>query len=370
MLNAALRQAVLAQYREHPGWSVQLHYDNLLTLAEGQPELRPVPSYWTVRRFLQARGLRRQRRPGGARRTAGAQRAEERLAAREVRSYEAEYVGGLWHWDYHYGSRQVVTARGEWATPLLFGVLDDRSRLACHLQWYLAENAENTAHALGQAIQKRGLPRAGMSDNGGPMTAAEIVEGLARLGIVHETTLPYSPYQNGKQEAFWAQVEGRLLAMLEGVEDLSLALLNEATQAWVELEYNRTRHAEIAQTPAARWLAGPQVLRPAADSAALRLAFTRAESRTLRRSDATVSIAGRRFEVPNRYRHLSRIPVRYAAWGPDHGASGRRRHRHRAVPPVPAGTRPATPAACGAPSTRLAMSRRRPRRRPGAWRRC
>ena len=207
-----------------------------------------------------------------------------------------------------------MTAQGEWATPLLFGVLDDRSRLACHLQWYLEENAENTAHALAQAIQKRGLPRAGMSDNGTPMTAGEIVEGLARLGIVHETTLPYSPYQNGKQEAFWAQIEGRLLAMLEGVEDLSLALLNEATQAWVELEYNRKRHAEIAQTPAARWLAGPQVLRPAPDSAALRLAFTRAESRTLRRSDATVSIAGRRFEVPNRYRHLPRIAVRYATW--------------------------------------------------------
>ena len=30
-----------------------------------------------------------------------------------------------------------------------------------------------------------------MSDNGGAMTAAEIVAGLTRLGIVHETTLPY-----------------------------------------------------------------------------------------------------------------------------------------------------------------------------------
>ena len=313
-LNAAARRVLVAQYQAHPGWSVQLHYDNLLSLAEGQPELRAVPSYWTVRRFLQAHGLRRRRRPGGARNTAGARRAEARLAAREVRSYEAEYVGGLWHWDYHHGSRKVVTAQGEWVTPVLFGVLDDRSRLACHLQWYLDENAEHTAHALAQAIQKRGLPRAGMSDNGTPMTAGEIVEGLTRLGIVHETTLPYSPYQNGKQEAFWAQIEGRLLAMLEDVEDLSLALLNEATQAWVELEYNRKRHAEIAQTPATRWLAGPQVLRPAPDSAALPLAFTRAERRTLRRSDATVSIAGRRFEVPNRYRHLSLIPVRYAVW--------------------------------------------------------
>ena len=74
--------------------------------------------------------------------------------------------GGLWHWDCHFGSRKILTARGEWATPVLFGVLDDRSRLACHLQWYLAENAQNVAHGLSQAFQKRGLPRAAMSDNG------------------------------------------------------------------------------------------------------------------------------------------------------------------------------------------------------------
>ena len=34
-----------------------------------------------------------------------------------------------------------------------------------------------------------------MSDNGSAMLAAETVQGLARLSIVHETTLPYSPYQ-------------------------------------------------------------------------------------------------------------------------------------------------------------------------------
>jgi len=30
--------------------------------------------------------------------------------------------------------------------------------------------------------------------------AAESTEGLARLSIVHHTTLPYTPEQNGKQE--------------------------------------------------------------------------------------------------------------------------------------------------------------------------
>jgi hypothetical protein len=197
---------------------------------------------------------------------------------------------------------------------VLFGVLDDHSRLACHLQWYLAETAENIAHGLSQAMQKRGLARAAMSDNGAAMTATEITEGLARLGILHQTTLPYSAYQNGKQEVLWGQVEGRLMAMLEHVEDLTLAKLNEATQAWVEHDYNRRHHSEIDDTPLARFLAGPSVTRPCPDAAALRLAFTRAERRTLRKSDGTVTIEGRRFEVPNQYRHLSMLEVRYAAW--------------------------------------------------------
>jgi len=105
----------------------------------------------------------------------------------------------------------------------LFRVLDDRSRLACHLQWYLAETAEIIARGLSQAFQKRGLPRSRLSDNGAAMTAAEITEGLSRLGILHQTTLPYSPYQNVKQEAFWGPVEGRLIAMLEEAISFFLA---------------------------------------------------------------------------------------------------------------------------------------------------
>ena len=160
-MDTALREAVLAQYAAHRSWSAKLHHDNLLALAERRPELAPVPSYSTLRRFLKAYGLDK-RRPLTARRTDGAERAEARLNDREVRSYEAEHVNSLWHRDCHHGSKKVLTPRGEWPTPILFGVLDDRSRLACHLQWYLAENAENIAHGLSQAFQKRGLPRAAL----------------------------------------------------------------------------------------------------------------------------------------------------------------------------------------------------------------
>ena len=316
-ISDAVRQAILAQYAAHKGWSAQLHHDNLVALAETQPDLKPVPSYTTLRRFMRANGLDKRRRVT-SRRTDGAERAETRLADREIRSYEAEYVGSLWHWDCHHCSRKVLTARGEWVTPILFGVVDDRSRLACHLQWYLAESAEVIAHGLSQAFQKRGLPRAALSDNGAAMTAAEITQGLARLGVLHQTTLPYSPYQNAKQEAFWGPVEGRLMAMLEHVPDLTLSTLNEATQAWVEQDYNAKHHSEIGATPIARCLAGPAVTRDCPGSDVLRLAFTRSDTRTQRKSDGSIVIEGRRFEIPNRYRHLTRIEVRYASWDLGH----------------------------------------------------
>lgn len=313
-MGEALRQALLAQYEAHRSWSYQLHRDNVRALVSRDPALGALPSYSTVRRYMQAHGLLRQRRRTSRDRP-GDERIDSSKQPREIRSYEVEYVGGLWHADFHHGSLKVLTASGAWVTPVLVAFLDDHSRLCCHAQWYLAETAETFVHGLCQAIQKRGSPRALITDNGSPMTASETREGLARLGITAHTTLPYSPYQNAKQEIFWSQVEGRLLAMLEGAAtDLRLGFLNEATQAWVELEYHREPHTETGQTPLARFVAGPDLLRPSPSTDALRVAFTTEQMRTQRRSDGTVTVAGVRFEVPARFAHLPRLLVRFARW--------------------------------------------------------
>jgi hypothetical protein len=145
-----------------------------------------------------------------------------------------------------------------------------------------------------------------MSDNGSAMLADEFTQGLLRLGILHETTLPYSPYQNGKQECFWAHLEGRLMEMLGQVRELTLDFLNEATQAWVEIEYNRREHREIGCSPATRFARAADVLRPSPSSDALRAAFRREVKRRQRQSDGTISLSGVRFEIPARYRHFPR----------------------------------------------------------------
>lgn len=307
-----LRRAIELLYRQHPTWTFQLHYDNLHAIAEKDPSLGPLPSYGTVSRFMRAHGLLRQKKR--ARRRAEDAATAEPHAPREMRSFEVEHVHGLWHLDFHDGSRKVLTADGEYKTPQLLGVLDDRSRICCHLQWYLEETAEALIHGLSQAFQKRGLPRSLLTDNGPAMQAAETVEGLDRLSIVHFTTLPYTPEQNAKQESFWGQIEGRLLPMLEGHEPLTLELLNQATSAWVELEYNRAFHSEIKQSPLERLLAGPDVGRKSPSSDELRRRFRTEVTRAQRRSDGTITVEGVRFEVPSRYRALTRLSVRVARW--------------------------------------------------------
>ena len=309
-VSVAVEQALRAQYRAHPRWSYQLHHDNLVALSEQQPALLPLPSYTTVARFMKGNGLVKRKRRRGKR---GAHPPKD-VTAREQRSFEVTHVHALWHADFHEGSRRVLLSSGTWAPVYLLGFVDDRSRLCCHLQWYLAQTAQTFCHGLSQAILKRGLPRALLTDNGKPMVAHETQEGLCRLGIIAHTTLPYSPQQNAKQECFWAQVEGRLMPMLEGKKELTLGLLNRATVAWVEQEYHRRVHRELGQTPHAVAFGEPSVGRDAPDADRLRHAFRTEQRRTQRRSDGTITVKGVRFELPGRYLSLLRPTIRFARW--------------------------------------------------------
>jgi putative transposase len=316
-LSTALKILIQQQHKQHTSWSYQLHTDNLAILVKQSIDLGAMPSYSTILRYMKANNLVKQRRII-RKNTEGALIAAERLESREVRSFEMDHVHALWHLDFHHGSRLILDRHGQWRKPLLLAIIDDRSRLICHAQWYLDETAETLVHGFMQALQKRGLPRALMSDNGAAMVSAEFTQGLERMSILHQPTLPYSPYQNAKQEVLWAQVEGRLMAMMDGVVELSLEQINEATIAWVEFEYHRKVHSEIASTPLNSYLKGPSVGRECPGSKILREAFCMQVSRKQRKSDGTFTLDGTRFEVPAQYRHLNLLQIRYARWDLSH----------------------------------------------------
>lgn len=112
-ISPELGEALRRQYAAHPSWSYKLHRDNLAALLRDKPRLGPLPSYSSLRRYLVGHDLRRRRRLPVAELRAGERRAMECREQREVRSYEAEYVNGLWHLDFHHGSHKILTPRGE-----------------------------------------------------------------------------------------------------------------------------------------------------------------------------------------------------------------------------------------------------------------
>ncbi len=311
-MSSELLSRLKGQYERFPHWSYQLHTDNLAVVIEEQPELGNAPSYSTVARRMKERGWDKKK---SVRRnqTPGQKKAAQRLEQREVRGFESKYINELWHFDFHKG-RRVVDVNGQWYTPKALCILDDSSRLCCHIQWYLDETAESLYHGLIQAFYKRGLPRSLMTDNGAAMVAGETKNGLSRLGVMHYTTLPYSPYQNGKQESFWGNLEGRLMNMLSNVHPLTLEFLNKTTLVWVEMEYNKNMHKEIGCAPVDKFVNGRNVSRNSPDAASMKFAFSIPTTRMLRKSDGTIQIDGRRFEIPSRFRHFRRLYVRYQSW--------------------------------------------------------
>jgi putative transposase len=179
-----VRGLLTAQYRQHPNRSYQLHVDNLAVLIEKDPTLgAAVPSYASVMRFMKVHGLIKRPRRGPVH-SPGVQATEHRIEAREIRSYESEYVNALWHLDFHHGSLRVLLDKGGWVYPLMLGIIDDHSRLCWHAQWYLAEGAEELCHGLCQALQKASftpgsderqrLGHARSRDNGGLGTTGHL----------------------------------------------------------------------------------------------------------------------------------------------------------------------------------------------------
>ncbi len=305
------KEILLDLYNKHHGWSYQLHRDNLA--AALAPHGLEIPSYSTVRRFFHSVGKIKELRKRGQNRD-GFKKSWEQRSHFECRSYENQYVNGLWHLDFHHCSRSVITTDGEVVYPVALAVLDDYSRLICHLQWYLTETAEDLVHGFTQALLKRKLPRKLLTDNGSAMISQEFTQGLLRLSILHETTLPYSPHQNGKQEVFWGQLEGRLMAMLENQKHITLKQLNDYSQMWVEKDYNHGLHKETKETPYERFIKSNDVSRPCLPMEDLTKAFARDEKRRIRSTDCSITLGNKRFEIPFQYHHRKDVTVRYAIW--------------------------------------------------------
>lgn len=312
VIQSLLERLLKKQYQEHPWWTVELHHKNLvISLKKDAPELFP-PSYSTVLRYMRKEGLKKIPRP-----RVNENGELDNIQApekKEIALFEASFVNELWSLDFHKGKFRVLDSDGKWLQPICCAIMDHHSRLICHAWWGFFESTEELVRCYSGAVMKRGRPRKSLSDNGGAMKSGEFRQGLSRLGITEKWIKPRTPRQNGKTECFWNALESNLVDMLRGQKDLSLANLNKATQAWIEIGYNRQNHREIDVRPIDLFISSKNVGLPAVDEDTLRRAFRIEETRCPRSSDGIIRIEKIPFRLPERFQHRREVLIRYARW--------------------------------------------------------
>ena len=221
-------------------------------------------------------------------------------------AFSKAHANQLWQADTMYGPH-VRHGAGHVQSKLI-AFVDDASRVCCHAEFFLVENAETLISALRSALYKRGVPEALYVDNGGIYTSKEITQICQRLG----TLLCHTPVRDGaakgKVERFFRTV--RMSFLTRALDLSSLDALNRAFIAWVEDEYNARKHSSLQMRPIDRFgldLGRIRFLPPS--SVNDELFFVEEERKVL--ADNTFSLKNTRFEAPRDLRSR-KVQVRFA----------------------------------------------------------
>ncbi len=348
----ALADAIARQHRDHPRWSFQLHHDNLLALAREDPRLGTIPSYPTVARFHERAGAAA-RRANAA--TASRTTASRSLRARRVRTRSLTSTAfGTWTFTKARGPYSL--RRGQWQTPQLLGILDDRSLPLLPISSGISTRPPRpSCMACRRLSETRTAACSSLPTTVRPWSPRKPSRGLERLGVspIYDQTLPYSPETKRKtgivlgtdRRPAFAHARGRARAHARSAQYRHPSLGRAGIPTCKV-------HSEIRESPLDHRICvapASAANRPAPD--ALRRALRTEVSRKQRRSDGTVTVdAGVRFEGPRRVPH----PPATAPPRRPMGSHQRRPH----VDPAPAitwsrfcrSTRLATPSAFGASS--------------------
>ena len=118
-----------------------------------------------------------------------------------VKSFERACPNDLWQTDI-----MTFMLKGQYRVYLI-GFLDDNSRFMVGWGLYRFQKADNVQEVFRAAIEKRGMPKEVLSDNGRQYHSwrgrSKFTTMLTKLGIRHIRSRPYHPQTCGKIESFW-----------------------------------------------------------------------------------------------------------------------------------------------------------------------
>ena len=225
--------------------------------------------------------------------------------------WEAASCGELWQADALHGPMLRNPASGRQQRVIVFGLLDDRSRLIPYLEGGFGETEHRFLAVLYQAVARRGLVRKLLLDNHASFSGYDLRLLCARLGIHLVHSRPGDAPSKGKIERFWRTLRGQVIERLDLERVTTLDEFNLRLWTWVEMEYHHQPHSSLSgRTPLEVWESEAEQIRWVEDPNQLEQNFY-ADLERLVRNDSTVQWRGVFYEVPT-YLRGQRVRLRYA----------------------------------------------------------
>jgi transposase InsO family protein len=293
VLPGDIEQLILDMKREDPGRSAHVMVREL----EMAGRIRPGQfSRSTVQRLVRARGL-------------SVPKMELDHAARY--RWEASMCGELWQADAVHGPMLMNPATGRTQRAIVFGLIDDRSRMIPYLEAGFGETEQRFLAVLYNAIARRGIVRRLLLDNHASFSGYDLRLLCARMSIYLVHSKPGDAPAKGKIERFWRTLRGQLMGRLDLERVTSIDELNLRLWTWVDTEYHQQPHSSLSgRTPLEVWEADAEQIRWVADHSPLEQAFY-GEAERHARNDSTVRWRGVFYEVPPHLRR-QKVRLRYA----------------------------------------------------------
>jgi transposase InsO family protein len=286
----ALGEKLLELRRDHPEYSVQLFYDQMVRQGI---LLGCETSYYSVYRFLKKHGLHKMY-------------PETKSSQKDRKKFAYDQVNRLWQGDMMAGP--YLYRDGKKKATYLFAFIDDCSRIIPYARFDTSQNFNAMKSVFIEALLRRGIPQVVYLDNAKVYRSKLFHEASARLGITVAHAEVYDAASKGKIERFFRTVRERFLLLLP-YPLTSLEQLNESFFLWLEEDYHRKEHSALGMSPLNKYLSQINQLKLAPDPDNIHHFFLQTDKRRVN-NDATISISGRFFEVPS---HLigQRLTVRF-----------------------------------------------------------
>ncbi len=292
-LSPELEQLVIDLKREDPGRSAPLILRELELAGRIS---RGHMSVYPIQRVFRHHGL-------------SGPRMEIDVAARF--RWEASMCGELWQADALHGPMLVNPATGRPQRAIVFGLLDDRSRIVPYLEAGFGETGLRFLAVLHNAIARRGIPRRLLLDNHKSFTSLDLRVLCAKLDIHIVHSRPGDGPSKGKIERWWRNLREHVIDRLDLQKVTTLDELNLRLWNYVEAEYHCGRTARFrAKRRSKSGRVMPTRSVGYRTTAALEQAFI-GEVERQARNDSTVQWRSIFYEVPP-YLRRCKVRLRYS----------------------------------------------------------